>query len=199
MTCQRLKLARGLNNHVVPLGSNWLIKPRARTCFNEILFEITIFGSRKCNYKCPDLNVLKYVFVCFRLLLTEEAKCNIARTFFSWDMYNEHLFGNKIKRWWCIYWSDNRQSVILQAYSLVTICIMNICLEIRWIENNACTRVAKCYVYVCMCVCVCLSLCLCVWCTTMCCMLKFYVFLCTLSEMTNKTCTINQYYKYIFS
>ena len=33
---------------------------------------------------------------------------------------------------------------------------------------------------------------ICVWCTTVCCMLKFYVFLCTLSEMTNKTCAINQ-------
>ena len=29
---------------------------------------------------------------------------------------------------------------------------------------------------------------ICVSYTTMCCMLKFYVFLCTLSEMTNKTC-----------
>ena len=31
---------------------------------------------------------------------------------------------------------------------------------------------------------------ICVLYTTMCCMLKFYVFLCTLSEMTNKTCAI---------
>ena len=35
---------------------------------------------------------------------------------------------------------------------------------------------------------------ICVLYTTMRCMLKFYVFLCTLSEMTNKTCAINQSY-----
>ena len=35
---------------------------------------------------------------------------------------------------------------------------------------------------------------ICVLYTTMCCMLKFYVFLCTLSEMTNKTCAIRYSY-----
>ena len=136
MTCPRLKLARGLNHHVEPLGSNWLIKPRARTCFNEILFEIYKFSFKKMHLKMSRPQCVKYVFVCFRLLWTEEAKCNITSTFFSWDMYNEHLYGNKINRRWCIYWSDNQQSVILQVYSLVKICTMNIFLEIKWIENK---------------------------------------------------------------
>ena len=41
----------------------------------------------------------------------------------------------------------------------------------------------------------CIYIYICVLYTTMCCMLKFYVFLCTLSEMTNKTCAIINHYQ----